>query len=120
MSEQTALAELTAINEQIGPAESQADAAWFEELLHEQFVMRRPGGQLSTRAEFISGLNTTAERRTTMQGIQIHGQYRATARCRVDKWDLATPEEVQHFDNLRVFILADGRWQLICWLTEPL
>lgn len=113
------LSDLVAINERIGPAESQADAAWFDQLLHERFTMRRPGGQLSTKAEFIAGLNTSAQRRTTMTSIEMHGSYRATANCIVEKWALAEPEAVQIFDNLRVFIFEDGRWQLISWLTEP-
>ena len=119
MTENTALAELVAINERIGPAESQADADWFDQLLHERFTMRRPSGQLSTKAEFIGGLNTSAERRTTLQSVEVHGQYRATASCLVEKWQLDDPATVQVFDNLRVFVHEDGRWQLISWLTEP-
>ncbi len=113
-------AELLAINERIGPAESEADAAWFEAVLHDRFTMRRPSGPLSTKAEFIAGLATGAQRRTTMLDLEVHGRMRATARCRVDKWTLAEPEAVQVFDNLRVFIREDGRWQLITWLAEPL
>lgn len=118
MSEST-LAQLLAINERIGTAESQADEVWLGQLLHDRFTMRRPGGALSTKEEFISGLALGAERRTTMASIELHGQHRATARCLVEKWALSDPGSVQIFDNLRVFILADGRWQLITWLAEP-
>lgn len=120
MSETSALAQPLAINEQIGTAESDADAAWFDQLLHERFTMRRPAGQLSSKQDFIDGLNTGAQRRTTMQSIEVHGQYRATARCRVEKWALTDREAVQIFDNLRLFIWEDDRWQLISWLTEPI
>ncbi len=59
MSDQTtAFTELLQINERIGQAESDADKAWFEHLLHERFTMRRPSGPLSTKADFISGLAT--------------------------------------------------------------
>lgn len=119
MSDYTALAELMAINERIGPAESAADADWFGELLHDRFTMRRPGGALSTRGEFIAGLAPGSERRTTMLSVELHGSHRATARCLVDEWALGNPQQVQTFDNLRVFILVDGRWQLITWLAEP-
>lgn len=119
MSEATALADLLAINERIGPAESSADADWFETVLHERFTMRRPGGAVSTKAEFIAGLATGAQRRTTMQSVEVQGKHRATSRCLVEKWAVADPDSVQVFDNLRVFILQDGRWQLITWLAEP-
>ena len=54
-----------------------------------------------------------------MLSVELHGSHRATARCLVDKWALGNPQQVQTFDNLRVFILVDGRWQLITWLAEP-
>lgn len=121
MSDQTtAFAELLQINERIGQAESDADKAWFEQLLHERFTMRRPSGPLSTKTDFISGLATGAKRQTTMLDLELHGRYRATARCTVEKWALADPEAVQIFDNLRVFIRENGRWQLITWLAEPI
>lgn len=115
-----ALQELLEINQQIGLSESDADGAYFEMLLHPRFTMRRPAGQLSSKAEFIAGLAPGARRRTTVLAIELHGDKRATARCRVDKWALTDPEAVQVFDNLRVFIRSEGRWQLICWLTEPI
>jgi hypothetical protein len=37
----------------------------------------------------------------------------------VEKWTLAEPQQVQTFDNLRVFLHQDGRWQLLTWLAEP-
>jgi len=121
MSEHSAaFAELLEINERIGPAESAADRAWFEDLLHERFTMRRPSGPLSTKEEFVAGLATGAERRTTMLDLEIHGPHRAVARCIVEKWALDDPQIVQRFDNLRVFLHEDGRWQLITWLTEPI
>ena len=83
-------------------------------------TMRRPSGPLSTKADFISGLATGAKRQTTMLDLELHGRYRATARCTVEKWALADPEAVQIFDNLRVFIRENGRWQLITWLAEPI
>ena len=87
MSDQTtAFTELLQINERIGQAESDADKAWFEHLLHERFTMRRPSGPLSTKADFISGLATGATRQTTMLDLELHGRYRATARCTVEKW----------------------------------
>ena len=118
MSDQTTFAELLEINERIGRAESDADKAWFEQLLHERFIMRRPSGPLSTKAEFIAGLTTGARRQTTMLDLEIHGPHRATARCTVEKWALADPEAVQVFDNLRVFIRENGRWRLLTWLAE--
>ena len=114
-----ALTELLAINELIGAAESAADSAFFETLLHDRFIMGRPGGMLATRSEFLAGLNTGAQRRTTMQQVELHGRFRATARCRVETWAIAEPDAVQVFDDLRVFLHADGRWQLIAWLAEP-
>ena len=121
MSDQTtAFTELLQTNERIGQAESDDDKAWFEHLLHERFTMRRPSGPLSTKADFISGLATGAKRQTTMLDLELHGRYRATARCTVEKWALADPEAVQIFDNLRVFIRENGRWQLITWLAEPI
>ena len=119
MSDQTALAELLAINERIGPAESAADSAWFEQLLHERFTMRRPGGALSTKDEFLAGLAPGSERRTVMVSVETHGTHRATASCLVEKWTLADPQQVQVFDNLRVFLRQDGRWRLLTWLAEP-
>lgn len=119
MSDSSALADLLALNDRIGSAESEADRQWFEIVLHERFTMRRPGGALSTKAEFIAGLATGAQRRTTVQAIEVHGRFRATARCLVEKWALADPGAVQVFENLRIFIHEDGRWQLITWLAEP-
>lgn len=119
MSDQTALAALLAINERIGSAESAADSAWFQQLLHERFTMRRPGGGLASKAEFLAGLALGSERRTTMVSVETHGSHRATARCLVEKWTLAEPQQVQTFDNLRVFLHQDGRWQLLTWLAEP-
>ncbi|GAA2179923.1 hypothetical protein GCM10009785_08670 [Brooklawnia cerclae] len=115
----TALAELLEINQRLGDAESAADKGFFRSLLHERFTMRRPGGALSSRDEFVAGLTVGAHRRTTMLALELHGSHRATARCRVDKWTLAEPEAVQSFDNLRVFIHEGGRWQLLTWLAEP-
>lgn len=115
-----ALASLLAINHAIGDHESNADVAYFEALLHERFTMRRPGGALADKAGFIAGLATGAHRVTAISQLELHGQYRALARTRTDKWDLANPEVVASFDNLRVFIFEDDRWQLISWLTEPI
>lgn len=120
MTQPNALSELLAINERIGAAESAADADWFELVLHDRFTMRRPSGPLSSKEDFIAGLAVGAQRVTTMTAVQVHGEFRATAHCLVAKWDLATPEKVQTFDNLRVFIHQDGRWQLITWLAEPI
>lgn len=111
--------ELLRTNQNIGPAESSADTPYFAALLHDRFLMRRPGGAWSTKDEFLAGLATGAERETTMLSVELHGQFRATARCLVRKWSLDDPGNVQVFDNLRVFVLEDGRWQLISWLTEP-
>ena len=115
----SALADLLAINQAIGDHESDADTGYFEALLHERFTMRRPAGALSNKASFIAGLARGAHRVTTISQLELHGQYRAIARTRTDKWDLANPEVVASFDNLRIFVFEDGRWQLISWLTEP-
>lgn len=111
--------ELTAINTAIGEAESRADTEYFRALLHERFTMRRPLGDLATKEAFIAGLASGAERRTTILEVQLHGKTRATARTLTHKWDLATPDQLQVFDNLRVFVHQDGRWLLLTWLTEP-
>ncbi|WIY82857.1 nuclear transport factor 2 family protein [Propionimicrobium sp. PCR01-08-3] len=121
MSDETsAFTDLLEINELIGQKESATDKDWFESVLHERFTMRRPNGQLSTKSDFISGMNTGAKRQTTIEDLEVHGRYRAICRCRVEKWTLADPEAVQVLDNLRVFVRENGRWQLVTWLAEPI
>lgn len=111
---------LTRINLEISDAENAADKEFFSRLLHERFTMRKPNGDVATKDEFISGLHTKAGRETIIESIRIEGEFMATARTITRKWDLDRPDDVVHFDNLRVFIFDEGRWQLITWLAEPL
>lgn len=117
---ETTFNELLELNQELGQAESDADAAWFEKVLHERFTMRRPAGQFSTKEDFISGLARGAHRETIMLDLEVLPANRAVARCTVRKWSADQPDAVQLLDNLRVFIFEDNRWQLITWLAEPL
>lgn len=111
---------LTRINLAIGEAENCADRDFFTRLLHSRFTMRKPNGDLATKEEFIAGLHTRAGRETIIESIRVEGEFTATARTITRKWDLDRPDEVVHFDNLRVFCFDEGRWQLLTWLAEPL
>lgn len=116
------ITKLSELNEAIADAESRADRAFFEELLHPQFVMIRPSGVVATRREFLDGLAAGAQR--VMSDVQVteFPERRAIIRCTVLKWsgDTATPPaDAPRFDNLRLFWRTDEGWRLVAWVNEP-
>lgn len=115
--------ELRRLNVAIGAAEDAADAAFFEGLLHERFVMRRPTGRLDDRRGLVDGLATGATRVTSDVEVHVFGDHRAVATCTVTKWagHGPAPADAARFHNLRTFLRDDdGTWRLLSWLNEPL
>lgn len=116
------ITELRELNEAVADAESRADRAFFEELLHEQFVMIRPSGEVATRGEFLDGLAVGAQR--VMSDVQVmqFPERRAVIRCTVVKWSgdtVTPPADAPRYDNLRLFWRTDAGWRLVAWVNEP-
>lgn len=116
------MTELRELNDAIADAESRADRAFFEELLHPQFVMIRPSGLVATRAEFLDGLAPGDHRVMSDVEVTEYPERRAVVRCTVVKWTGAPdapPADAPRYDNLRLFWRTDERWTLVAWVNEP-
>lgn len=113
--------ELAELNEAIGDAESAGDRAFFETLLHDDFVMIRPSGAVATRADFLAGLAADARRRTSAIEVTSYPERRAVVRCTVVKWTGSEepPTDAPRYDNLRLFWRTDEGWRLLTWVNEP-
>lgn len=114
--------DLTELNQAIGVAESAGDRAFFEDLLHPQFVMIRPSGAVANREEFIAGLAADARRETTDIHVTGYPDRRAVVRCTVVKWSgpaEAPPPDAPRYDNLRLFWRTEDGWRLVAWVNEP-
>ncbi len=114
--------ELRALNVALGEAESRGDRAFFEALLHPNFVMIRPSGAVATRAEFVDALAADAQRETSDLEVTVFPERRAVVRCTVVKWTDGSPTapvDAPRFDNVRLFWKTDAAWQLVSWVNEP-
>ena len=115
-------APLRALDGEIADAESRADRAFFEGLLHPRFVMIRPSGVVATRAEFIDGLSSGDRRLVSDVEVTELPTRRAVVRCTVVKWsgaETTPPADAPRYDNLRLYWRTDDRWQLVAWVNEP-
>jgi hypothetical protein len=109
---------LEALNVDIGNAESRGDKAFFENLLAASFAFRRANGVVVDRKQYIEAVATSAARTTAVRSITYAGKARAIVSCIV-RMDVQGVRK--DFDNLRVFIRADGdTWKLLAWANEPL
>lgn len=116
------MTDLRELNDAIADAESRADRAFFSDLLHPQFVMIRPSGQVATRAEFIDGLAPGDHRVMSNVEVTEYPERRAVIRCTVVKWSGdadAPPVDAPRYDNLRLFWRTDEGWRLVSWVNEP-
>ncbi|MFP5415503.1 MAG: nuclear transport factor 2 family protein [Actinomycetes bacterium] len=114
--------ELTELNEAIGVAESAGDRAFFEQLLHPQFVMIRPNGAVADRRAFIDGLAADARRATSGVLVVEYPHRRAVVQCTVVKWSgpaETPPPDAPRYDNLRLFWKTEDGWRLVAWVNEP-
>lgn len=115
-------ASLRALDEEIADAESRADRAFFEGLLHPRFVMIRPSGVVATRAEFLDGLTAGDRRVVSDVDVTEYPTRRAVVRCTVVKWSgsgATPPADAPRYDNLRLYWRTDDGWQLVSWVNEP-
>ncbi|MEP6559654.1 MAG: nuclear transport factor 2 family protein [Nakamurella sp.] len=111
--------DLDLINHAIGDAESEADRAFFQELLAPAFSMVRPDGvRFDDRTHFLNSLTISSPRSTRIDSITVFDN-RAIVICAVSKDGDSGP--MQH-RNIRIFTRMDSRspWQLLSWVTEPL
>ena len=116
------ITDLCELNDAIGDAESRADRAFFEELLHPQFFMIRPSGVVATRAEFLDGLFANARRVTSDVHVTEFPERRALVRCTVVKWSgdrEKPPADAPRYDNVRLFWRTDEGWRLVAGVNEP-
>lgn len=113
---------LRALDEAIADAESRADRAFFEGLLHPRFVMIRPSGLVATRGEFLDGLVPGDRRAVADVEVTPYPTRRAVVRCTVVKWSgtgATPPPDAPRYDNLRLYWRTDEGWQLVAWVNEP-
>jgi len=107
---------LRALAATIASAETTGDVKFFEDLLHERFVMRRANGNFTDRRDFLSKVSRSAERQVRVNSIAILGKHRATM-----DYVVTMPVEgaVANFQNFLLFVReATEPWKLLCWANE--
>ena len=116
----TADDDLRTLNVDIVAHESAGNTAYFEELLAEEFAMRR--ADLTTfvdRETFIAGVEKSPARVNEDLDIVLAADTFAVVRCTV-----ATSKDGRpgRFNNVRVFVRADEHdgWKLLAWVNEAL
>jgi hypothetical protein len=107
---------LVRINEAINVAEDGGRTADLSAVLAPAFAMRRASGATVDRAAFLQSVATSGPRTLTIKSIAVLGQERAIVTCTVSMRDQDVPRT---FDNLRVFVRAEGTWKLLAWANEP-
>ncbi|MDQ0373912.1 hypothetical protein [Cellulomonas humilata] len=110
--------DLKALNLEIGKREEEGDRDWFEKILAPVFAMRRAGGALVDRGDFLDGVKRSGVRVTEDIDIE-QAEVTAVARCVVS---MRQPDGTwERFFNTRLFTRADAsaEWQLIGWANEP-
>lgn len=108
---------LTALNLEIGNAETRGDKAFFEALLAASLAFRRANGAVVDRQQFLDAVAPGAARTTSIRSITFAGKARAVVSCIVS---MEIQGAKKDFDNLRVFVrAADEKWQLMAWANEP-
>jgi hypothetical protein len=105
--------ELITVNEEIGRRESAGDKSYFESLLAEKFSMLRANNVIDDRDEYLLKLTPSAHRTTTLTSVSFIGSRRAVVTCIVEMGG-------KLYDNLRIFVRSDDKWQLLSWANEEL
>lgn len=113
------LEQLRTLNVEVGEAESEGDAGYFEELLAPVFAMRRADGTMADRDSFIEAVRRSPPRDTEIETITLLPLDRAIVACIVT---VHLPEGPQRFHNARLFMRAssDCPWRLLAWANERL
>ena len=110
--------DLADLNVRIGAEETKGDAAskeWLGQVIAPVLAFRRASGKLDGRTAYLAGIGPSAPRETTIQAIEVAGD-RAIVRCVVT---MKSPDGEKRYDNLRLFVRLDSRWQLLGWANEP-
>jgi hypothetical protein len=110
--------DLKALNLEIGKREEEGDRDWFEKLLGPVFAMRRAGGALVDRAEFLQAVERSHVR-VTEDIVVEQAEVTAVAKCVVS---MPQPDGTwERYRNTRLFTRAEtgSKWQLIGWANEP-
>ena len=114
----TAEDSLRALNEDIVAQESAGNTDYFEQLLADEFAMRR--ADLTTfvdRETFIAGVAESPARSNEDLDVVLQTSTLAVVRCTVATTKAGVPGL---FNNVRLFVRADeqDRWRLLAWVNE--
>ena len=109
---------LRALNEDIVAQESAGNTDYFEQLLADEFAMRR--ADLTTfvdRGTFIAGVAESPARINEDLDIVLQTSTIAVVRCTVTTTKDGLPGR---FNNVRLFVRADEQrsWRLLAWVNE--
>jgi hypothetical protein len=110
---------LRALNLDMMTQESAGNTAYFEQLLADEFAMRR--ADLTTfvdRETFIAGVAKSSDRSTEDFDVLLHTSTVAVVRCTVDMVKDGVPST---FTNVRTLVRSSAlhSWELLAWVNEP-
>lgn len=110
------LAKLAEINVMIATAESRGDADWLKAALAPEFAFRRADGRLVGAAAYVEAVRPSAERKTMIESISLHGD-RAVATMIVT---MPRDGEIKRYHNIRLFVRMNGDWKILGWANEEI
>jgi len=106
---------LEQLNLEIGIAETRGDKDFLRAVIAPQLAFLRADGKtVDDRNGFLEKVKPSDPRHTVVRSIDVFGR-RALVRCTVA---VGAPEAQRRYDNLRLFALMEGRWQLLGWANE--
>jgi Domain of unknown function (DUF4440) len=103
--------ELIAVNQAITDAENAGDWTAMEPLIAANMAFRRADGSIIDRRTFFDALKPGGNRILHNCTPLIVSENRAVVRCIIKVGDA-------DYDNLRLFVRVDGKWQLLGWANE--
>lgn len=100
---------------QLAEAHLQLDLKTIEHLLHSDYVMIQPGGEVETKAEVLASYNTGTRHWDTAQTDQLDIRLYGHTAIVVGRWQACGQNGAERFDYaarfLSVWVKQDSRWQ---------
>jgi ketosteroid isomerase-like protein len=100
---------------QLAEAHLRLDVKTIEHLLHQDYVIIQPGGQVETKAEVLASYNSGTRRWDTAQADQLDIRLYGDTAIVVGRWQASGQHGAEQFDYaarfLSIWVKQAGHWQ---------